>query len=133
MRTMLMILAITLIGLAASTKAEMHVIVPAPILTAKDVKGAQRELTIKMPVVETVIDQQTKQVLSTTAKPTEYHLTVPDSYDYKAAGATYAATWDGKAPCITLLVGDPKAIHMAYMGWPMIDCVTWQAQQPATK
>ena len=133
MRTMLMILAIALIGMAASARGEMHIIVPAPILTAKDAKGAQRELTTKMPVVEVVTDPATKQVLSTTVKPTEYHLTVPDNYDYKAAGATYAATWDGKAPCITLLVGDPKAVHMVYMGWPMIDCVTWQAQQPATK
>lgn len=61
---------------------------------------------------------------------TRIHAVVDDNYSN--AGAVYAATWDGKAPYVILQVGTVPLMNMAYLGWPMIDKVAWEAANPST-
>lgn len=50
--------------------------------------------------------------------------------DFDHSQAEYAATWDQKAPYLTVLKGDPKTVTNTYYGWPTVNKATWEAANP---
>ena len=139
MRTIMLFILMLATGLV---HAEKHIVISAPILGAADKDGKRAPLGVTfnpsrraaatavlrsnaimsgMKIDEANVLRAPKEQIEATPKPaTEYHLIVPDSFDHVKAGATYAATWDGRAPYITVLVGNHNAITHAFAGWPML-------------
>jgi len=133
----------------------MHIVISTPILSAADKDGKQAPLGVTfnpsqrvaatavlrstairdgMKIEDANVLSATKEQVDATPKPaTEYHLIVPDDFDHAAAGAVYAATWDGRAPYITVLVGNHHAITHAFAGWPMLTKAEWEAANPISE
>ena len=134
-----------LIALALSiplaSQADKHIVVLKPLMQ-QDAKGQERQLgTAFTPSPKAkasaekraaAIKAGTKaegaqsivadaaEIKATPQPPVEYHIIVPDDFDHEAAGAVYAARWDGQAPYIEVLVGDHHTLTHAFMGWPVL-------------
>lgn len=63
-------------------------------------------------------DEVTKEELSRVAQPQQFHHLVGDKYDHVAAGAIYAAQWDGVSEKLNVLVGSPSLLTHKFLGWP---------------
>lgn len=149
---MRILLALLLAFAPALAHAEKHVVLMVPILAAADSEGVQRARGVTFrPSVRTVVtagkraaairggmairlaealEASEEEMLGVLEPSVRYHMIVPDRFDHVAAGAVYAAKWDGKAPYVEVLVGDVHEITHAFMGWPMLTKAEWEAANP---
>ena len=128
----------------------LHIALPVPVLDAKanplgvPFRADKRALATALiraaaiqsgtPISQAELLAPTPaQVLAIAATPILYHMLVADTYNYAAVGAVYAAQWDGRAPYVTVLLGNPHALTMEFAGWPRWRKVQWDARQALLK
>lgn len=118
----------------------------------KEVEDGEEFDVHKQDVQEFATEAEAKAFVATQTAPTTIEQVVavpPDPYPQKPlaqehagqlhsmgeritdeSNILYAAEWDGKAPWITVLKGSIADLKLAYMGWPMVDQATYEAEHP---